>query len=115
MICRGYIFPLLSLALNLFPLLIVFITSFDIRFPSYDKMWATLSLLAIVPFAVAQAPGDNGEMGGIFGMGQVSLSGGLPKGISIGGFPNGPEFPKPGPRFTSESSLHLDVVFVLMR
>lgn len=78
-------------------------------------MWATLSLLAIVPFAVAQAPGDNGEMGGIFGMGQVSLSGGLPKGISIGGFPNGPEFPKPGPRFTSESSLHLDVVFVLMR
>jgi hypothetical protein len=71
------------------------------------KMLTSLSLLSLVSFAIAQAPplpakGDNGEMGGIFGMGQTSLSGGLPKGISIGGFPNGPEFPKPGPRLTSE-------------
>jgi hypothetical protein len=71
------------------------------------KMLTSLSLLSLVHFAIAQAPplpakGDNGEMGGIFGMGQTSLSGGLPKGISIGGFPNGPEFPKPGPRSTSE-------------
>lgn len=78
----------------------------------------SLSLLAaILPIGgFAQAPppaaspsfpakGDNGEMGGIFGMGQISLAGGLPKGVSIGGFPNGPEFPKPGARFTSKSIL----------
>ncbi|KAE9994573.1 hypothetical protein EG327_008086 [Venturia inaequalis] len=68
-------------------------------------------LLTIAPFALAlaQAPsppqafpakGDNGEMGGIFGMGQAMVAAGLPK----GGFPNGPEFPKPGPRFTNGGS-----------
>ena len=70
-------------------------------------MLTSLSLLSLVPFAIAQTPplpekGDNGEMGGIFGMGKINLSGGLPAGISIGGFPNGPEFPKPGPRNTSK-------------
>lgn len=72
-------------------------------------MLTILSLFALAPLVIAQtaplpAKGDNGEMGGIFGMGNVKLSGagGLPAGISIGGFPNGPEFPKPGPRFTSK-------------
>jgi hypothetical protein len=68
-------------------------------------MLTSLSLLLVVPFAIAQTPplpakGENGEMGGIFGMGSVKLAGAL-SGLGAGGFPNGPEFPKPGPRLTS--------------
>lgn len=69
-------------------------------------MLTSLSLLLVAPFAIAQTSllpvkGENGEMGGIFGMGGVKLAGVL-SGLGAGGFPNGPEFPKPGPRLTSK-------------
>jgi hypothetical protein len=66
-------------------------------------------ILCLLSVALAQNPplpakGDDGYMGGIFGMGPAGLKGvpgGAPK---ISGFPNGPEFPKPGPRNTNGGS-----------
>ncbi|KAF2423491.1 hypothetical protein EJ08DRAFT_701142 [Tothia fuscella] len=67
-----------------------------------------VSVLAVLPLILAQgsppslpAKGENGEIGGIFGMGQMRAP---PKLGGPGLTAQGPEFPKPGPRTTNGGS-----------